>query len=181
MSTDLRLTAQELTAISTLWRAVQRDLVTSFGGRSMTPTIVDQQRVLFRCGVMPGIGDVAVLRFGDRLIVHRLAARSSTDSWILTWGDGNSLPDEPAPDPTSLIGTIVAAEQNGQMVPIPPLPNSLKRTAILRFAAPSDASYRTVAGRVRFLLRLRALLSMPLAMFLRTVVRVLSPSRKHGP
>jgi len=111
----------------------------------MLPAIAPGEQVLVVCGIEPAIGDVVLFRFEDRIGVHRVATRS--DSWLMTWGDANALPDEPIL-PTCVIGAL----RNTR-----PAQRSLYRSLLLRLLAPPSAPAALVTRRVRLAYHLRAL------------------------
>lgn len=150
------LTGEQLSAVISFWTGQRREMTVAFGGTSMLPAIAPGQRVLLRCGVWPQSGEVAVFLWQDQLAVHRVVARAANDSWLLTWGDANLLPDDPVGDPTRIVGVIAAAERQGSMEPVMSRRRSLIRAGLVRFLAPPSASFRAVARRVSILYRIRA-------------------------
>jgi len=110
----------------------------------MMPAIAPGERVVVTCGVDPVVGDVVLFRFDNKIGVHRVAAR--TETWLVTWGDANALPDYPI-TPTYVIGTIRNARS---------APRSLFRVLLLRFLAPAAAPADRVTRRVRLLYRIRS-------------------------
>ncbi len=133
------LSQAELEAVATIWKRQRRELSTAFGGTSMLPAIAPGHDVIVDCGREPGVGDVAVFRFGNQLGVHRVAARGT--SWLLTWGDANPLPDEPIA-PAQVLGVIrdPAAFRRGAA-----------RAMLLWFIAAPGASAERLTRRVRLL------------------------------
>lgn len=102
------LSAPELQAVASMWKRERRVLSTSFGGTSMLPAIAPGQPVTVLCGQLPVAGDVMVFQYEQQIRVHRLVALSHTPgkpAWLLTWGDNNPLPDEPA-EPSQVIGML---------------------------------------------------------------------------
>ena len=138
------LSAVELGAVAGLWKRERRELLTSFSGTSMQPAIVPGQMVVVECGIEPAVGDVAAFRINERIVVHRVVARSAT--WLLTWGDANSLPDEPV-DPQRVIGAI----RN-----VPAARRSLNRMMLLRFLASPHAEICVLMQRIRLAHRVRS-------------------------
>ena len=110
----------------------------------MLPAIAPGQQVVVKCGVDPQVGDVAVFRFDNQVGVHRVVARSST--WLLTWGDANSLPDEP----------IAPAQVFGAIRQQPTQRNSMGRALMLWALASPRATRARLTERVRFAYRVRA-------------------------
>src|SRR5260370_15876278 len=155
METLEALGGPELNAISTIWVAQKRSLVAAFGGTSMSPTIAPGQKVLLQCGVMPRVGEIAAYILEDQLAVHRVVRSDDRRGWLMTWGDGNPLPDDPVDDWKRIVGTVSRIERDGAMQQIPPGPSSLRRTLILRLAAPPTADRATVRRRLSLLYRVR--------------------------
>lgn len=117
-------------AAAAIWSAHEREIVTPFGGTSMLPAIIPGQPLVVRCGQRPAIGEVAVYRRrGTALAVHRVVA--SRDSWLLTWGDANPLPDEPVDADRQLLGVVGGVHRNGRIEAVPPDQRSLFRTLLL--------------------------------------------------
>jgi Peptidase S24-like len=163
------LTAQELDAVATIWKRERREFVTSFGGTSMMPAIAPGEQVVVACGVDPAVGDVIVFRFDNQVGVHRLVAR--TETWLMTWGDANPLPDEPI-TPTHVIGAI----RNARAAPV-----SVRRSLLRRLLASPSAPADIVTRRVRLAHRIRSVWGQGPRVFaatvLRAVIRRLSPKR----
>ena len=153
------LSEEELSVISTFWKGERREIVTSFNGTSMLPTIVPGQRVIVECGVRPRIGNVVVFQRQSQIGVHRVVAQA--ESWLLTWGDANALPDVPIV-PASVIGTI----EN-----VPAAPYSLRHTLLLYFLNSPCTSIGLLTRRVQFLHRVRAAWAQGLFMFARKALR----------
>ena len=153
--------AAELGAVATLWKREQREFETSFGGNSMLPTIRPGQRVVVQCGRDPVVGEVVVFRRDDRVMVHRLTARSGT--WLLTWGDANWLPDEPV-DSADLIG-VVRGVANG--------PKSLLRVILPRTFATWLCPVDRLTSRIRLAYRVESLWQQGILVFTRTAFRAL--------
>jgi hypothetical protein len=155
------LSVAEIDAIATLWKRERRAFVTSFIGTSMLPTIAPGQQVVVECGDEPEVGDVAVFRLDNRVIVHRVAAR--TEAWLMTWGDANRLPDEP----------FEAARLIGVIHDVAPAPHSLLRPMLLRFFAPSQRPVERLTHRIRLAYRIRSLWGEGVLVFAATVIRAL--------
>jgi hypothetical protein len=153
--------AAELAAVATLWKRERRKFETSFGGTSMLPTIAPGQQGVVECGCDPIVGDVVVFRRDDRVMVHRLAARSGT--WLLTWGDANWLPDEPV-DSADLIG-VVRGVASG--------PKSLLRVIVARAFATWLCPRDRLAPRLRLAYRVESLWQQGILVFSRTAFRAL--------
>jgi hypothetical protein len=156
MQTLEALRGPELAAVAAIWVAQKRELLTAFGGSSMSPAIAPGQKVLLRCGAMPQVGEVAAYILGDQLAVHRVVARDDRGRWLLTWGDANTLPDDPVEEWARVVGTVSRIERNGVLENVPSAPRSLWRTWILRFALAGDAVPGTVRRRLSLLYRVRA-------------------------
>ena len=162
------LSAAEIDAVGALWKRDGRQLVTSFGGTSMLPSIVPGQPVTVICGIEPMVGDVAVFRHSDQVGVHRVVARSAT--WLLTWGDNNPLPDEPVA-PLRVIGAIRD---------VPVVSPSLRRRLLLRFLGSPRLPIEVLTHRVRLVYRARTVWKQGPLVFagtlLRALLRRISPS-----
>jgi cytochrome c2 len=64
-----------------------RAVILVAGGRSMAPSIRDGASVLLEpVRALPGVGDVVLLRSGDRLLLHRVVRRCAEG--VVTRGDG---------------------------------------------------------------------------------------------
>jgi hypothetical protein len=96
----------------------------------MEPTIPPGAEVLLHCGVLPEPGDIAVFTFGNRVIVHRVVARSPTRAWVLTRGDASAIPDPPLCE-TALIGSVVRVWHDGRSREPGAPPDSLGRRLAL--------------------------------------------------
>jgi Peptidase S24-like len=162
------LSAAEIDAVGALWKRQGRQLVTSFSGTSMLPSIVPGQPVTVICGIEPMVGDVAVFRYSDQVGVHRVVARSS--AWLLTWGDNNPLPDEPI-SPVRVIGAI----RN-----VPDASPSLRRRLLVWFLGSPRQPIEVLTHRVRLVYRARTVWKQgPLVfagMLLRALLRRILPS-----
>jgi len=153
-----RPSAGELEAVSQVWRRERRTLVTTFTGGSMMPSIAPGQQVSVECGIDPNIGDVVVFLRDNQVGVHRLVARCRDA--LLTWGDANSLPDEPV-ELARIVGTIRQ---------VPPGPASLYRTVLL-FWLGGDVP--RVRRRLQLAYRLRGALAAGPFGFVRKAARTL--------
>jgi hypothetical protein len=138
------LTAEQLSAVAEIWKRERRELATFFDGTSMMPAIAPGEKVVVMCGVEPVVGDVILFRFDKQIGVHRVVARSET--WLMTWGDANSLPDFPI-TPDYVIGAIRDARR---------LPRSWYRSLLLRVLAPPSAPADRVTRRVQLVYRVRS-------------------------
>jgi signal peptidase I len=160
------LTTEQLDAVAEIWKRERREFVTFFDGTSMMPAIAPGEQVVVMCGVEPAVGDVILFRFDNQIGVHRVVAR--TETWLMTWGDANALPDFPI-TPANVIGAIRDAHR---------LPRSLYRSLVLRVLAPPSAPAARVTRRVQIVYRFRSLWRQgPLAFagaILRSVIRRLS-------
>lgn len=151
--------ASELAAVSELWKRERRTLVTAFGGTSMLPSIAPGQQVTVLCGVEPEIGDVVMFLREGQVGVHRLVARLRDG--IVTWGDANPLPDEPA-EPWRVIGTIKDA---------PPYAVLGYRRTLLRWLGASTGDMARVRQRLHLAYRLRSAITVGPAGFVHKVIR----------
>jgi Peptidase S24-like len=126
---DDSLTGQ-LEAVAALWKREKRELRVRFGGASMMPTIAPGSEVLLRCGLGPAPGEIAAFMLGNRLIVHRVIARSPAGTWVLTRGDASAIPDPPIRE-TAVIGTVVRVWHGDRFVaPLPPPASPGRRLAL---------------------------------------------------
>jgi hypothetical protein len=161
------LTVEQLDAVAEIWKRERREFVTFFDGTSMMPAIAPGEQVVVLCGVEPAVGDVILFRFDNQIGVHRVVAR--TETWLMTWGDANALPDFPIA-PTNVIGAIRDAPRS---------PGSLYRSLLLRGLAPPSAPADRVTRRVHIVYRVRSLWRQGPLVFagavLRAVIRRLSP------
>jgi len=130
----------------------------------MMPAIAPGERVVVTCGVDPVVGDVVLFHFDDKIGVHRVAARAET--WLVTWGDANALPDFPIM-PAYVIGTVRNAR---------PAPRSLYRVLLLRFLAPAAAPADRITRRVRLLYRIRSAWELG---FLASAAKLLRGTRRR--
>lgn len=155
------LSAAELDAVTTLWRRERRTLSTSFTGTSMLPAIAPGERVVVECGVEPTVGDVAVFRRANHVGVHRVVARGET--WLLTWGDANPLPDEPV-EPAQIIGTICTPPTGSR---------SLRRALLLRWLLSRATTVDCLTRRVRVAYYVYSVWGKGPRVFARTALRAL--------
>jgi hypothetical protein len=125
------LPAAELLAVGALWKQAGRELVVSFGGTSMLPTIPPGAEVLLRCGEDAAPGEVIAFIDGGQVVVHRILARSAEAGWILTCGDASSIPDPPFRDLGRIVGRVLLVRRGDEMVALPgPPPGSLRQRAL---------------------------------------------------
>src|SRR5262245_43192057 len=96
----------------------------------MEPTIPPGAEVLLQCGALPNPEDIAVFTFGNRVMVHRVVARSPTRDWVLTRGDASAIPDPPLRE-SALIGTVVRVWRDGRSREPGAAPSSLGRRLAL--------------------------------------------------
>jgi hypothetical protein len=137
--------AAELAAVAELWKRERREFETSFSGTSMLPAIAPGQTVVVKCGLEPGVGDVALFRSNSQIIVHRVAARAGP--WLMTWGDANWLPDEPV----EVSGVI------GVLCDIGPGPRTLFRWTLPRIFATRLCPVERLTPRIRLAYRVQSL------------------------
>lgn len=150
----LALNDLELAAVTSVWAAGQRELTAAFGGTSMLPSIAPGERLVVLCGTEPSVGDVIAYLAVDKVVVHRMVAKSIDESWLVAWGDANAFPDAPFKR-EKLIGTVATIERAGSVMVVPSLPSSLKRRVMLRLIGSPSSSLRWVERRWRFLYRIR--------------------------
>lgn len=125
------LTGARLEAIAAIWKRERRQLVARFSGSSMEPTIPAGAEVLLQCGVVPAVGEIALVIFGDHIVVHRVIARPSTPgAWVLTRGDASALPDKATPE-EAVIGIIRRVKLGARFVEPSLPPTSLGRRLAL--------------------------------------------------
>jgi hypothetical protein len=149
------LSGEALAGVAQIWKKQGRTLTAQFGGTSMLPTLPAGAELTFLCGEAVAVGDIAVLVHRDRILVHRVVARSDTERWVLTRGDGTWVPDPPtALD--QVVGRVVAVRRGPEWVDPPPAPPMRGRAlalgvclGVLRF---SDVAGR---GLIGFLWRCR--------------------------
>jgi Peptidase S24-like len=128
-------------------------MVARFGGTSMRPSIAPGQAVVVRWGERAHIGDVAVFQRADALTVHRVVAEH--EGFLLTWGDGNIIPDDPVDASKQVLGVVVALDRDGERRPVPAAVSRGWRRALLQFLLPdSERVPGRFGGRV---VRLRLL------------------------
>jgi hypothetical protein len=116
------LSAERLVSVAALWKSTGRELVTSFQGVSMLPTIAPGQRVVLRCHADVRPGDIVAVVRGPELLVHRLVAASTSGQWFLLKGDANRFCDPPVTSPGAILGRIEGIERDGAFVEPPPPP-----------------------------------------------------------
>jgi hypothetical protein len=123
----------ELVAVAALWRASGRQIVTSFLGTSMLPTIAPGVEVRIDCASRGQVGDVLAYVSGEALIVHRIEAITADSKWVLTRGDHRIIPDDPFDRTSGVIGTIVAIRSGSEWISPPAAPRGRLRLVVLRF------------------------------------------------
>lgn len=114
-----------------VFRRHGREFAARFFGSSMEPTIPSGTEVLLHCGSAVTPSDVVALIREDRVLVHRLMARSQDGGWILTRGDSRLLPDLPVTDPEAVIGRVIRVRRGDAFVDLAPLPQSLPQRLAL--------------------------------------------------
>jgi hypothetical protein len=155
------LSAAELDGVAEHWRRERREFLAAFNGTSMLPTIAPGQPVVVECGRDPLVGDVAVFRFNNQVGVHRVVAR--TDTWLMTWGDANPLPDEP----------FAAAGVIGVIRDVAPAPHSSRRRLLLRLLTTPQRPVELLTQRIRLAYRIRSVWGQGILVFATTAVRAL--------
>ncbi len=145
----------ELVAIARLWRASGRQIVTSFLGTSMLPTIAPGIELTIDCAHRWDAGDIIAYVVGSTLIVHRIEAVAPDRRLVLTRGDHHRIPDDPFDPGEGIIGTIVQIRRGDEWVAPPGPPHTWLRAFVLRLILPSFA--RNAGSCRRRLMALRAL------------------------
>ena len=163
------LSAERLGSVALLWRSTGRELVTSFQGVSMLPTIAPGQRVVLRCDADVRPGDIVAVLRGPDLLVHRLVAISPSRRWWLFKGDANRFCDLPVTSPGAILGRIERIERNGAFVEPPPPPRARRARLLtsgsaflLRIHVPTGVrALHALTTARRFVLRTYARLRGP--------------------
>jgi hypothetical protein len=127
-------TENEILAVASLWRAARREVVTSFQGTSMLPTIAPGVEVLLDCGREWQIGDIIAFVDSGHLAVHRIMAASADRQWLLTRGDHRIIPDEPFEAQDAVIGVITRVRVREEWIAPSPLQKSWLRERVLQRA-----------------------------------------------
>ena len=141
----------ELVAVASLWRAAGREIVTSFLGTSMLPTIAPGVEVTIDCSRRWEVGDIIAFVAGGRLFVHRVEAASADRAIVLTRGDHRTVPDEPFEAADAVIGVITRIRVGDQWVAPPSSPQSWLRALSLSICV---TAFRAGAGWCRRTVRL---------------------------
>jgi hypothetical protein len=106
------LTGERLTAVAAMWRRSGKQLVASFDGRSMLPSIQPGQPLTIDCSPFaPAAGDVIAFVHEGQVVVHRVVA---AHGWIVTRGDANRLVDLPIGD-SAVMGRVIAPVTQGRI------------------------------------------------------------------
>ena len=138
----------DLTAAKT-----DRELVASFSGTSMLPSIASGQRVRIRCNPGPIVEGDVIVTTRTAMIVHR--AVICAGEVIVTRGDANVLPDEPVRD-EHVIGRVEAIEVGDTFVSVPAHRGSIAQRVVRRIIAAVFLRSASMGDRlIRLLLRLR--------------------------
>jgi hypothetical protein len=125
----------ELIAIAAIWRSQRREIVTSFLGNSMLPTIAPGVEVTIDCAREWNDGDVIAFVGDGHLVVHRIVASSPDRRTLLTLGDYRIVPDAPIEDVNAIIGVITRIRSGNNWIDVPPAPRrSFLRGVILNSA-----------------------------------------------
>lgn len=107
------LTGDRLSAVAAIWRRSGKQLVASFGGRSMLPAIAPGDPLTIDCTPFePTPGDVIAFLHEGKVVVHRVIA---AHGWVVTRGDANRLVDLPMRDPSALLGRITTTLPAGRI------------------------------------------------------------------
>lgn len=123
----------ELTTVAALWRSTGRQIVTSFQGSSMLPTIPAGVEVTVECGRRWSLGDVVLFVAADQVFVHRVVLAAQDGETIVTRGDRYALPDELIEHASDVvIGVVTKLRRGDEWVDIPPAPDSRRRRILLR-------------------------------------------------
>jgi Peptidase S24-like len=155
------LSTAELEAVAALWKRERRQFATSFSGTSMLPAIAPGQQVVVQCGCEPAVGDVAVFRLNNQVMVHRVVAQAG--KWLMTWGDANWLPDEP----------VEASQLIGMIRNVGPGPRSLLRIVLPRVFATWLCPVERFTPRIRLAYRVQFLWKQGVLVFSKTALRAL--------
>ncbi|MDQ6801683.1 MAG: S24/S26 family peptidase [Acidobacteriota bacterium] len=125
------LNERELAQVVTLWKRTSRELVTTFTGTSMRPTIDSGSEVIVKCDCAVNIGDVVAYCLADRLIVHRVAAASLDGEWFVVRGDALVIPDAIVLPRQMIVGNIVAVKRNGTFCDLADAPRPRRLTSFV--------------------------------------------------
>ena len=154
-------TEKEILAVAALWRLARREVVTSFLGTSMLPTIAPGVEVLLDCGKDWQVGDIIAFVDSGHLGVHRIMASSPDRRWLLTRGDNRFIPDDPFEAKGAVIGVITRVRVREQWAAPSGVQKSWLRDRVLasvvsRFNISAAACKRTLLllNRIAWFLRL---------------------------
>jgi hypothetical protein len=128
-------TENEILAVAALWRAARREVVTSFQGTSMLPTIAPGVEVLLDCGKEWQVGDIIAFVDSGHLAVHRIMAASTNRQRLLTRGDHRIIPDDPFEATDAVIGVITRVKVGEEWIAPAPLQKSWLRERVLQRVA----------------------------------------------
>jgi len=160
------LTDDEIVAVAALWRAAGREVVTSFQGTSMLPTIGPGAEVILDCGRDWQVGDIIAFVDTGHLAVHRIVAASADRKLLLTRGDNRTIPDDPFEAAGAVIGVITRVRAGDDWIAPAPVRQSRLRARVLRSVVESFN-----VGRERCVRRLKVLRTAASLLGLNSVVR----------
>lgn len=147
-------TGDEILAVASLWRAARREVITSFQGTSMLPTIRPGVEVVLDCARDWQIGDIIAFIDSGHLGVHRIVAASVDGQWLLTRGDHRIVPDRPFQAKNAVIGVITrirTADDWIEPAPAPAPESYLSRRVLQRSLRAFHASIDTSNRQIRHL------------------------------
>jgi hypothetical protein len=127
-------TENEILAVASIWRATRREVITSFKGTSMLPTIAPGVEVVLDCGREWQVGDIIAFQDSGHLGVHRIMAASPDRRWVLTRGDRRIAPDDPFEAGDAVIGVITRVRAGEAWVDPSPAQKSWLRDCVLSIA-----------------------------------------------
>jgi signal peptidase I len=81
----------------------------------MRPALAAGDVIVYRRGVAPSVGELAVFEHDGSLVVHRMTAQYK-DGSIATRGDANHFGDRSPVPPEAVRGTVVLAVPAGRLV-----------------------------------------------------------------
>ena len=159
------ITSDVAAAAASIWRAKGREIVTSFGGTSMRPTLDAGEEVRIECGAAAELGDVILFIVAGRPILHRIVAVAEPKIW--TRGDANVLPDGLIVR-SDIVGVARVVSRNEEWIEIRPEPRRFIANAILTLCRIFGTRFVAMLWRTRSLAA-------------RMVLRLLRPFRRATP